>query len=451
MEELLDKATDEFKKIKDTIRIISHLDADGISSSSIFIKCLLRENKKFSLSVVKQLDEKILKELSREKYKNIFFVDLGSGSLCNIKKYLSDRNVFILDHHILEECENNFFIVNPHLLNIENASSVISGAGVTYLFCKKLNEKNMDMAHIAVVGALGDIQSFESYNKRILEDAIKMNKIEIRKGLRMFGTQTRPLHKLLQYSTDPYIPNVTGSEEGAINFLEEIGVKFRDQEGYRKLIDLDKEEMKKLVTGIILKRLGSEEDAEDVLGDIYILTEEEEESYTKDAREFSTLLNACGRLGKHSIGIGTCLGNKECKEEANMILKDYKTEIIKSLDWFYNNRNNFIEKDGFVIINSESNVKDTLIGTLCSIVSNSNLYADGTIIVGMTYTLDNKIKISLRVSGKRNLDLKDILRKIIANGEVGGHKKACGALIDIGEEESFINNAIKILSEYGTR
>src|SRR3989344_8122427 len=102
MEELLNKAVNEFKNI-DNIRIISHLDADGIASASILIKCLLKENKKFSLSIVKQLDEKILKEISRENYKNIFFVDLGSGCLNNIKKYLSDKKIFILDHHILEE------------------------------------------------------------------------------------------------------------------------------------------------------------------------------------------------------------------------------------------------------------------------------------------------------------------------------------------------------------
>jgi len=449
MEQLLDKAVNEFKKI-DNIRVIAHLDADGVASAAILTKCFLREGKKFSLSIVKNLDERRLKELSRETYKNIFFVDLGSGNLSIIKKYLGDRKIFILDHHIMEEFDNDFFIINPHLLKIENASNVISGAGIAYLFSKKVNEKNKDMAHIAIVGAIGDIQSFESYNKDILKDAVDAGKIEIKNGLRMFGAQTRPLYKLLEYSTDPYIPGVTGNEGAVINFLDEIGIEFRKDGSFRKLNDLDKEEMKKLVTGIILKRMGSEEDAEDIFGDIYLLKEEEEESSTKDAREFSTLLNACGRLGRYSVGVGTCLGSEESREESNKVLKEYKMEIIKCLNWFHKNKDSFIEKKGFVIINAEDNLKETMVGTLCSIISNSNVYEKDTILIGTVYTLDNKIKISVRLTGNKDIDLREILQKIVENGEVGGHKKACGALIEMKDEESFINNAIRILNNNGS-
>ena len=64
----------------------------------------------------------------------------------------------------------------------------------------------------------------------------------------------------------------------------------------------NEEEIKKLVSGIILRRL-SEDSPEDVLGDVYILNEEEKESPFRDAKEFSTLLNACGRLEKASLGM----------------------------------------------------------------------------------------------------------------------------------------------------
>ena len=59
-------------------------------------------------------------------------------------------------------------------------------------------------------------------NNLILEDAINAGKLEIAIGLRTFGMQTRPINKVLEYTTDPYIPGVTGSESGAKKFLEEL-------------------------------------------------------------------------------------------------------------------------------------------------------------------------------------------------------------------------------------
>ena len=80
---------------------------------------------------------------------------------------------------------------------------------------------------------------------------------------------------------------------------------------------------------IILKRLGSEENPDDVLGSIYIMIEEEDENPMKDAKEFATLLNSCGRMNKPSLGIGCCLNDKKSKEDAVILLNNYKREIIK--------------------------------------------------------------------------------------------------------------------------
>ena len=261
----------------------------------------------------------------------------------------------------------------------------------------------------------------------------------------MFGMQTKPIHKVLQYSTDPYIPNVTGNEEGAKRFLEEIGIDFMVNGKYKKLIHLNNEEMKKLVTAIILKRLGSEENPDDVLGPIYLLKDGKDESATKDAKEFSTLLNAVGRMHKSSLGIGTCFGSKEIREDALNLLQDYRKEIVDSLNWFYRNRkgNSIIEEEGYVIINSGDNIKDSLIGTLASIISKSNLYSGGTIIMSMAYTLDGFIKVSARiasVNGNHYVNLNKIMKKVVdkIGGVGGGHDVAAGALIPQEKEKEFI-------------
>lgn len=448
MQDLIEKAVQEFKLLDNKpLRIISHLDSDGITSASIIIKTLVRENKKFVLSIVKQLNETVLKELSFENFNTIMFTDLGSGYITLINKYLKDKKIFIFDHHEPESNDDNIVHVNPHLANIKEASNKISGSGVTYLFAKALNKENMDLAHLAVIGSIGDVQNFNDINKEILDDAVNKERIIVKHGLKMFGLQTKPLNKILLYSTDPYIPGVTGDEQGTYQFLIETGINFSENGKIKRIVDLNEDELKKLTTSIILRRLGSEKNPEDIFGNIYILKNEIEDNF-KDAREFSTLLNCCGRLNKPSIGIGACLDNPSLKEKALELLKEYKLEIINGLNWFHSNKEKLIHGNNFVIINSENNIRETLIGTIVSIISRSNIYKDGTILIGMAYNLENNIKISMRTCNHNNHDLTEILKKIVGNyGETGGHKQAAGALISIENELPFINKAKEILGK----
>jgi len=449
MDSLLSNAVIEFNKLDDKpIRIIAHLDSDGISSAAILTQTLLRRNKKFVLKIVKQVNESVLSELKKEDYGTFMFVDLGSGYINLIKQLLGDRKIFIFDHHIPETEDSGEIIhINPHVLNLENASATISGSGITYLFSKNLDITNIDLAYLAVIGAVGDMQELKGMNETILKDSIDSGKLEIKKGLKMFGFQTRPLAKVLKYSTDYYIPGITGNEDAAIGFLNELGIELREGNRYRTLASLNDAEMKKLITGIVLKRMGSEEDPEDVLGDIYLLKEEPDECATKDVKEFSTLLNSCGRMGKPSLGIGLCLGSSDLKNKAFELVREYKIEIIKSLDWFHGNKDKLIEGEKYVIINAGENVGETIIGTLCSIISKSRIYPDGKIIIGMAYTLDNKIKLSTRLSGKGDVDLRDILKQIVGEGNVGGHKFACGGMIGMDEEEKFVEKAKEVLTK----
>ena len=317
---------------KETIRLVSHLDADGICASSIMVRALNTDNRKYSVSIVSQLTEEVMDGLCKEPYNYFIFTDLGSGQLNYLKKKFIGKQILILDHHQPEKVKltSNIMQVNPHQFGIDGGKE-ICGAGVVYLFARSLNKKIDDLAHIAIIGAIGDIQEekgkFLKLNNEILDTAIKKKKIKLLTGLRIFGAQTRPLYKVLEYCTDPYIPGVSGSESGAIQFLQQIGVQAKNGKEWRKIVHLDEDEIKKLVSGIIMKRL-NEDSPEDVLGNVYILNDEKKESPFRDAKEFSTLLNACGRLNKASLGIGACLGDKKTKERAIKNLIGYKTYFI---------------------------------------------------------------------------------------------------------------------------
>ena len=93
-----------------------------------------------------------------------------------------------------------------------------------------------------------------------------------------------------------------------------------------------------------------------------------------------------------------------------------------------------------------------MVGTLISMLSRSNLYADGTVILSMAYTLDGEIKISLRLAGykEQDLDLRELIMEIIGklgSGSVGGHKQAAGAVISQDNEEKFLEYAKEVLQK----
>jgi len=449
---------EKFKELdkKETIRLVSHLDADGICAAAIMVKALNTDNRKYSLSIVQQLTGEVIDGLCKEPYNYFVFTDLGSGQLSFIKRRFVGKQVFILDHHQPEKVRltANIVHVNPHLFGIDGGKE-ISGSGVVYLFVRSLNKKIDELAHIAVIGAIGDIQEgkdgFLKLNKEILDKAIKKKKIKMIKGLRIFGAQTRPLHKVLEYCTDPYIPGVSGSESGAIQFLQQIGIQLKNGKEWRKLVNLDDEEIKKLVSGIIVRRL-SEDSPEDVLGNVYILNDEKKESPFRDAKEFSTLLNACGRLDKASLGIGACLGDNKNKERAIRSLNGYKREIINAINWYKENRKgkDIIEGKGYLIINAGDNVRGSIIGTLASIISKSNELKDVTFVLSMADMMNGYYKVSLRLSGrKEDVDLREAVKKITdkVGGEAGGHMNAAGAMIREEKIEEFIKAAKEVLGK----
>lgn len=455
-EKSIEEAVDKFKALdkNERIRVISHLDADGICACAILLKALNHDNRNYSISIVQQLNEQILKNISKEDYKYYFFTDLGSGQLDLINNHLKEKKVFVLDHHTPDEVEldENIVHVNPHLHGIDGGTE-ISGAGVTFLFTKKLNNKK-DMAYIAVIGAIGDIQENQGFlklNNDILETAINEGYITIKKGLRVFGMQTKPLHKTLEYCSDPYIPGVSGSESGAIQFLKQIGVEPKNHKGWKKMIHLTEDEMKKIIEGVIIRR-ADEDNPEDVIGNIYLLNHEKEESPLKDAREFATLLNSCGRLNKASIGIGVCLNDAVAKKKALANSEKYKREIVKGMNWYNDNKESkdIITEDGFIIINAKENILASMAGTVASILSKSNDLKKGTFIMSLARNImEDTSKVSLRIAGNNNdANLKEIIENItknIENAESGGHAAAAGAIIPTDKESEVIEEAKRVL------
>lgn len=438
------------------VRIVGNLDTDGITASSVLCKAFSREGINYSISIVKQINDEVINGLKNEDCDIFVFVDLAASYVNRLNNELG-KNIFILDHHLPEIKEKrvgNVRMVNPHLFEVD-ATKEIASAGIAYFFAKSINEINSDLSYLGLVGAIGDMQEnmgFIGLNQRILEDAVNMGLVDVKESLRIFGMQTKPIHKVLENSTNPYIPGVTGSERAAMKFIEDAGIRLYDKQGkFRRLVNLSKEELGKLITAIDIKRVGG--NSESMVGPVFLLNGEGESSLKKDLREFSTLLNSCGRMGFPSLGIGVCMGDEKTSKRAYSLLRSYEKEIVDALNWFYEHRRSdkVIEKNGYVIILAGSNIRDTIIGTLASLLSKSGPFPSGTVIMSTAYTLDGMIKVSLRVAGnsESRVDLRIVVKDILAenDGYWGGHKLAAGGSIPQEREDEMIRNAISVLDK----
>lgn len=451
--ERIKEAADAFRKTdkKDVVRVISHLDADGIAACSILVKALILENRKFSISIVPQLTFETIDELSNENLNIYFFTDIGSGSIDLIAEKLNGKKIFVLDHHITHNSDysaNGVMHLNPSLFGIDGGKE-ISGAGVTYLFASALNKKCEELAHLAIIGAVGDVQEqdgFRGLNREIAQTAVEKGLIEIGKGLRFFGIYTKPLHKLLKHSDIGF-----RGEEDIMDFLETLKINYKNGNSIKKFHELNQNDQKTLTSGIILKKVN--ENPEKIISSHYLLKKEKDGPF-KDAREFATVLNSCGRLKKAAIGISACLGDENAKKKAIAVLAEYKTQLSNAISWYRMNKwtENVITEKNYVIINAKENIMATIAGTLCSILSKSGEFNPGIFIMGLAREKDFT-KVSLRISGDIDVDLRELMMEIIkktgeAGGEYGGHKSAAGAIIRKENENIFLDAAKEVLSRF---
>ncbi len=414
------------------IQIISHFDTDGITSAAIMIQALKRLDRNFSVKIIKSLDKEFIDYLPKNKL--TIFLDLASNSLKEISES-GFSEAFIIDHHeISQEIPESINIVNPHL----NTNSKISAAGLTYLFCKELDKRNKEFAKLAVLGMIGDRLESEigKLNNGILEDG----EIKRKRGLLIYPS-TRPLNRTLEYCSNPFIPGVTGDSQGVIELLREVSL-IPKHGNYPSLIELTDEEMEKLVTAVTLRV--PKKIHEKIIGDIFLI-----KMFNKleDARELSAMINACSRLGHPEIALQLCMEISSAKKRAESIHVKYKQHIVTGLKISSQSEEiQKIEKPGFVLINAKEKIKETIIGTIASIISSSATYKEGTIIIAMAYS-DDKIKISLRAVGQNPRNLRKLISNVMENfeGEVGGHEQAAGAVIKKEDEGLFIEKIQKHL------
>lgn len=416
------------------IRIISYHDTDGVVGTAILIKAFKRLDKRFSLRVVKNLTQEVLEEeLLRQKNEVLVFCNIGLEYLDGFQKI--SHPVFIFDNKKIDtnKLNDKIKVLGPHSTNSPEENHCMS-SGACYLFAKTISKENQDLSSFAVIGIVSNKEerAISPLNKEILSDA---RDLKIKRGLLLYPA-TRPLRRALEYSTSFYLPGITGNGNGVIKLLKEVEI-----DPMKSLIELDEEEMSRLITAIIV-RGAKRRNQNELVGNLYTLKFFNVE---EDVREISVLIEACSRLGFSDVAVSYCLGDSRAKIRAQDIYSEYRHELVSGLK--VAERINKIGGKGFVILNARDQIKDAVVGTICSMLSKSPTYDEGTILIGMAYNQD-KIKVSARLVGRSGRNIKDLLDKTVLTFrgkhpgetiEFGGHELAAGAMVPREKEEDFIS------------
>ncbi len=443
---------DHIKK-GDIIHVSTHVDADGISAGGIMGKALLRAGAKFRLRLERWMDEKVADRIAEENAALTIFTDMGSGYLDLLGERLENRDVIILDHHQpIAEAPSGFVQVNPHIHGIDGTRD-ISGAGVAYFAAKELDKKNINLAYLAVVGALGDLQDknkerkLRAANKIIVQDAVKSGFLKVETDLLFFGRETRSIHQALARTTNPFIPEISGEEDKSLAFLVNLGIKPKRNDKWRALRDLSSEEKKTLLSAIadhLVSKGLSGDIVSDLVGEVYTFTHEEPWTPLRDAREFSVLLNATGRMDKAGLGAAICMGDrKKCLEEATMVIQQYRGTITKYLRWVTEKPGRLEELENIYVVRGDGFIDEKVLSPVCTILSTTLTQLGKPIIAYATISGEDQVKVSSRGSEpliQKGLNLGKIMQFASEkySGRGGGHDVAAGAQVPIKDVEAFI-------------
>lgn len=452
LEQLLERVSEAAAKVEGAggcALVVSHYDADGLASASILARALSRLGFALHITIFEQLTPANLARLEKlaPSYPLVLVADMGSGALRSLSQ-LKVEAVVVLDHHLPGSPAEGVVEVNPHRFGVDGSREV-SSSGLAYLLARELvGEEAVELSPLAVVGALGDRQDvgkgfrLVGLNRRIVEEGVEAGLLEEKIDIRVFGGGSRPLVKALAYTTDPFIPGITGDEGGALAFLNSIGVEPAAGGRMRTLSELGREEKKRLASALIKLLLShgySVQEAERIYGATYIVREEPQDSPLRDAREFAQLLNATGRMGAFELAIALGLGVRgDALLKSLDIAGQYRSLLARA---FRCVREENLLKEGRGCAVADFRGKDFLNERVSGALASLLLpYVKGDKLLLVLVDSPEGVKVSARKREGAAAHVGELMARAaeLVGGVGGGHESAGGATIPRERVEEFL-------------
>ncbi|WP_458403915.1 single-stranded-DNA-specific exonuclease RecJ [Methanobrevibacter sp.] len=449
MQEQYKKAREIIENSSD-IKIYSHIDCDGICSGAILSTILDRQNKTHEVEFV-NLDVLDDMELNHEL---TIFSDLGSGQRIDTNAK-NGQKIIILDHHpplreldYADGKEYTYLEINPMHHGIDG-SYYVCGGGLCYFLAKEFGYD--DLSWIGVLSAIGDMQNtksghFEGLNEIIQQDAIDGGYLEVTKNdINIYGRNTRPLFVALSYFSDVKLP-ITNNTNETMAVLEELGIDEKhNRKTLNELTQAEKGKLFQYLFKVISKVVPGkyvQYIPQLIIADAYTFLKEDEDSFLRDASEFSTAMNACGRNHEEIIAMEVLKGDRIIAlDELESVSKTHRYNLATSIARIAeSDETNIIEMENLQYFDGDG-IKPEIVGTITGMILGYCNWKKP--VIGFTQTDDKGLKISLRCSRLLSYDgihFGNIIREVAAEvgGSGGGHSMACGAYIPIEKKSEFL-------------
>jgi RecJ-like exonuclease len=191
----------------------------------------------------------------------------------------------------------------------------------------------------------------------------------------------------------------------------------------------------------------------ELIGTVYTLTKEEPSTPLRDAREYGSFLNSCGRMGRSSLGIALTLGDRgHAFDEAQQVYAEYKKFLSKYMNWVTTDVKAITKLQHVAIVKGDGVIDDSMTGAVSSLLSSSGIFGPATVTVVTTNTRNQQGKISTRGTEELvqrgvnlGLILQDLSMKYGGNG--GGHAIAAGATTGLGERDKFLMDFVNMVEK----
>lgn len=454
----LAETASRIEKVGKSALIVSHYDADGLAAASILARSLVQLGFALHIVILEQLTPAGFARIEKlaPSYPLVLLTDMGSGALLELSK-LKTEAVVVLDHHLPGSPVEGVEEVNPHRFGIDGSREV-SSSGLAYLLARELKgEEAVELAPLAVVGALGDRQDVGKgfkligINRRIVEEGVEAGLLEEKTDIRVFGGSSRPLVKALAYTVDPFLPGITGDEGGAFAFLKSVGIEPTVGGRLKSLNDLGREEKKRLASALVKLLLGagySVREAERIYGATYVVTKEPQDSPLRDAREFAQLLNAAGRMGYFELAVALGLGARgEVLLKAADVAGQYRSLLARAFRCV--REESIVEEKGMCVVvdfRGKDFLNERMSGALASLLLP---YVKGDKILLLLVDSTEGVKVSARRKESPAVHVGELMFKAASQvgGVGGGHESAGGATVPADKIEAFI----EIVEKEGAR
>ncbi len=437
------------------ILVVTHIDADGICSGSIAFAALARRQAIVSVRTVADLDLRAIEGLKAGHYDFYVFTDLGSGLVPELQSALGD-NFLILDHHQMPEgTESHPCVVNAWNYGYDGGGEACSSS-MAYVFAKALDGMNTDLSPLALVGAMGDRQdngdgrSLGGLNKFALEDALATGLVSTTDDLVFFGRETRPVHEAIAMSSSPYVAGLSGARDAALAALTNAGFKLKEGGRWRTLGELTKEEKQKVlevISGFLASSAKGGDVLKELLGSVYTFEFEDPLTPLRDAREFASLLNACGRMGRTDLGISICLGDRESAlRDSLTLVVEYRSKLNKAIQKVQSEQDKVKTQGPVMLVMGEDFIEERMTGSISSLLASSDRFRDKLVLV-RAKSGESELKYSSRIgeSYPGQVNLGEIMREAAekVGGVGGGHDMAAGAKIPFDRRDDFTRVVIE--------